>query len=64
MLKIAVRVLTILAVGHGVTAWAHDFKHGRASQTGQLVSEQVAARTTPLPLCGSPDLITVLIEEN
>ncbi len=64
MLRIAVPVLAILAVGYGATAWSHGFKPGSASQTGAFVSEQAAAKVTPLPLRQFPDLITIFTEEN
>ena len=64
MLRIAVPVLAILAVGYGATAWSHGFKPGTASQTGPIMSEQTAARVTPLPLRAFPDLMTIFTEEN
>ena len=64
MLRIAVPVLAILAIGYGATAWSHGFKPGAASQTGPFMSEQAAARMTPLPLRDFPDLITIFTEEN
>jgi hypothetical protein len=64
MLRIAVPVLAILAVGYGATAWSHGFKPGTASQTGSFVSEQAAARATPLPLRAFPDLMTIFTEEH
>jgi hypothetical protein len=60
MLRIAVPVLAILAVGYGATAWSHGFNPGAAPQ----MSEQAAARVTPLPLREFPDLITIFTEEN
>jgi len=64
MLRIAVPVLAILAVGYGATAWSHGFKPGAAPQTGPFMSEQATARATPLPLRDFPDLITIFTEEN
>ena len=64
MLRIAVPVLAILAAGYGATAWSHGFKTGSASQTGPFMSEQAAAKVTPLPLRDFPDLITIFTEEN
>jgi hypothetical protein len=64
MLRIAVPVLAILAVGYAATAWSHGFKVGSASQTGSFMSEQAAARISTLPLRDFPDLITIFTEEN
>ena len=64
MLRIAVPVLAILAVGYAATAWSHGFKADIASQTGAFKSEQAAARATPLPLRDFPDLMTIFTEEN
>ena len=63
MLRIAVPVFAILAVGYGATAWSHGLPGG-ASHTGAFMSEQAAARVTPLPLRDFPDLITIFTEEN
>ena len=64
MLRIAVPVLAILAVGYGATAWSHGFKTGSGLQTGRFMSEQATARAMPLPLRDFPDLITIFTEEN
>jgi hypothetical protein len=64
MLRIAVPVLAILAVGYAATAWPHGFKTGTGSPTGPFMSGQAAARTTPLPLRDFPDLMTIFTEEN
>jgi len=54
--------LAILAAGYGATAWSHGFKTSSASQTGPFMSEQAAAKVTPLPLRDFPDLITIFTE--
>ena len=64
MLRIAVPVVAILAIGYGATAWSHGFNPGTASHTGSFMSEQATARATPLPLRDFPDLITIFTEEN
>jgi len=63
MLRIAAPVLAILAVGYAATGWSYGFKPG-ASYTGAFMSEQAAARMSPLPLREFPDLITIFTEEN
>jgi hypothetical protein len=64
MLRIAVPVLAILAVGYGATAWSHGLKPDAAPHTRPFMSEQAAARMTPLPLREFPDLMTIFTEEN
>ena len=64
MLRIAVPVLAVLAVGYAATGWSYGFKAHGASQTGLFVSEQAAARISPIPLRDFPDLITIFTEEN
>jgi hypothetical protein len=64
MLRIAVPVLAILAVGYGATAWSHGLTPGAVPQTGPFMSEQATARVTPAPLREFPDLITIFTEEN
>ena len=64
MLRIAVPVMAVLAVGYGATAWAHGFKPHSASHAGAFISEQAAVRMAPLPLRDFPDLITIFTEEN
>jgi hypothetical protein len=50
MLRIAVPVLALLAVGYAATAWSHGFKADGASKTEAFVSERVVARIPPIPL--------------
>lgn len=64
MLRIAVPVLAVLAVGYAATAWSHGLNAHGASQTGPSISEQTTARIAPLPLRDFPDLITIFTEEN
>jgi|SwirhisoilCB1_FD_contig_41_11277326_length_314_multi_1_in_0_out_0_1 hypothetical protein len=64
MLRIAVSVLAVLAVGYGATAQSHGFKADRAAQTGAFASERVAAHVTPIVSRNFPDVVTLISEED
>ena len=64
MLRIAVPVLAVLAIGHAATAQSHGFKAHSASETSVLVSEQTAACVTPPPLRELPDSVTLISEDD
>lgn len=64
MLRIAVPVVAVLAVGYAATAWSYGVNAVGASHTGAFMFEQAAASMSPLPLRRFPDLITIFTEEN
>ena len=63
MLRLASRVLTVLAIGYTATVGLHGFKAHGASQTGPSGLAQAQAHVAPVANRDLPGLILIFPEE-